>query len=246
MTKGGRKMDNMLPMLYETVFGIFALFVLTKILGKTQISQLTAFDFIAAIVLGELVGNALFDPKTGILDIAYVITLWGIILYTIEMITQKFKGSRKILDGKPSFLIHKGQIVYDQMRKNKIDINELRHLLRMKDVFSIQEVEYAILETNGLLSVMKKPLYDQPTNASMNIKAEQANVSISLILDGEIVSENLKEANVTKAWLTSQIKQEAYQSIEEVFYAEWLPNKPLYILPYEHIRQKDYKKKLED
>src|SRR5690625_3567925 len=66
-------MGNMLPMLYETIFGILALFLLTKLLGKTQISQLTAFDFIAAIVLDELVGNALFDKKAGILDIGYVI-----------------------------------------------------------------------------------------------------------------------------------------------------------------------------
>src|SRR5690625_1045744 len=100
-------MNNMLPMLYETVFGILALFILTKILGKTQISQLTAFDFIAAIVLGELVGNALFDKKAGLLDIAYVIFLWGAILYIIEIVTQKFKGARFVLEGKPSLLIHK-------------------------------------------------------------------------------------------------------------------------------------------
>src|SRR5699024_740571 len=104
-------MDNMLPMLYETIFGFVALFVLTKILGKTQISQLTAFDFIAALVLGELVGNALFDDKAGVLDIAYVIFLWGGLLYIVEMITQKFKGSRFLLEGKPSMIIHEGKFV---------------------------------------------------------------------------------------------------------------------------------------
>src|SRR5699024_1380144 len=104
------------------------------------------------IVLGELVGNALFDKKTGLLDIGFVILLWGIILYTIEMITQKFKGSRFLLEGKPAILIHEGNLVYEELRKNKIDLNEVLHLLRMKDVFSIQEVYYAILETNGELS----------------------------------------------------------------------------------------------
>src|SRR5699024_1166106 len=109
-------MDNMWPMFYETIFGIFALYILTKILGKTQISQLTAFDFIAAIVLGELVGNALFDKKTGLLDIAFVIILWGVILYAIEMITQKFKGSRFLLEGKPAILIHEGKLIYEELR----------------------------------------------------------------------------------------------------------------------------------
>src|SRR5699024_6610090 len=127
-----------------------------------QISQLTAFDFIAAIVLGELVGNALFDKKAGILDIGFVIVLWGAILYAIEIITQKFKGSRFILEGKPSLIIHQGEIIYEELRKNKMDLNEILHLLRMKDVFSLQEVEYAVLETDGLLSVLKKAPYQTP------------------------------------------------------------------------------------
>src|SRR5690625_5455989 len=87
------------------------------------------------------------------------IFLWGAILYIIEIVTQKFKGSRFVLEGKPSLIIHKGDIIYEEMRKNKIDLDELRHLLRMKDVFAIQEVEYAVLETDGLLSVLKKAAY---------------------------------------------------------------------------------------
>src|SRR5690625_735327 len=96
-----------LPMLYETIFGFCALFALTKTLGKTQISQLTAFDFIAALVLGELVGNALFDEKAGVLEIGYVIFLWGSLLYVVELITQKVKGSRFLLEGKPAMLIYR-------------------------------------------------------------------------------------------------------------------------------------------
>lgn len=236
-------MSNMLPMLYETIFGMFALFVLTKVLGKTQISQLTPFDFIAAIVLGELVGNALFDKKTGLLEIAYVILLWGVILYIIEMITQKFKKSRYILEGKPSFLIHKGKIIYEEMRKNKIDLNELLQLLRMKDVFSVQEVEYAILETNGLLSVLKKPAYDTPTKTDMHITPSQADVSISLILDGEFIDDNIDEADVTKDWVLNEMAAQNFNDVKEIFYAEWLPNKPLFILPYEKIKEKHMDRK---
>src|SRR5699024_8194209 len=125
-------------------------------LGKTQISQLTAFDFIAAIILGELVGNALFDKKAGILDIGFVILLWGVILYIIEIIRQKFKGSRFLLEGKPSLIIHKVDLSYEELRKNRVDVNEVLHMLRMKDVFLLQEVEYAVLEPNGELSVLKK------------------------------------------------------------------------------------------
>src|SRR5690625_1183390 len=139
-------MSNLLPMLYEALLGFVSLSALTKVLGKPQISQLTAYDFIAALVLGELVGNALFDENAGELESGYIILLWGILHYTVEMLTQKFSRTRYFLEGKPAMIIHKGKIIYEEMRKNKNDVSELQHLLRMKDVFSIQEVEYAILE----------------------------------------------------------------------------------------------------
>lgn len=237
-------MDNMFPMFYETLFGIFALYVLTRILGKTQISQLTAFDFIAAVILGELVGNALFDKEAGLLDIGFVILLWGVVLYIIEMITQKFKGSRFILEGKPAIIIHEGDLIYEELRKNKIDLNEVLHLLRMKDIFSIQEVHYAILETNGEISVLKKSAYDTPTKEDMNIKIKsEPTIALPLILDGELVEDNLLEANLTEKWLYKQLKKQNLERIEEVFFAEYMPEQALYILPYKKIKHKDYLKK---
>ena len=238
-------MSNMLPMLYETIFGIFALFVLTKVLGKTQISQLTAFDFIAAIVLGELVGNALFDKKAGILDIGFVILLWGVILYIIEIVTQKFKRSRFLLEGKPALIIHEGQIIYEELRKNKMDMNEILHLLRMKDVFSLQEVEYAVLETDGLLSVLKRPEYQTPNKKDLNVQLSETNIAIPLIIDGEMIKDNLAEANISEDWLMKELKRQNYSSLKKVFYAEWLEGKKLFVLPYTKIKHKHYQKKLD-
>lgn len=236
-------MGNMLSMLYETVFGILALFILTKILGKTQIAELTPFDFIAAVILGELVGNALFDKKAGILDIGYVIFLWGVILYTIEIVTQKFKGSRFILEGKPALVIHKGDMIYDEMRKNKIDINELQQMLRMKDVFAIQEVEYAVLETNGELSVLKKAAYQTPTKEDLNISSTKPQIASTVIMDGELIKDNLAEANLTEEELLDEIKRQNYHNVKEVFYAEWLKDQKLFILPYTKIKKKHLENK---
>jgi uncharacterized membrane protein YcaP (DUF421 family) len=237
-------MNNMWPMFYETVFGILALFILTKVLGKTQISQLTAFDFIAAIILGELVGNALFDKKAGILDIGFVIVLWGVILFAIEMITQKFKGSRYLLEGKPALIIHEGEIIYEELRKNKMDLNEILHLLRLKDVFALQEVEYAVLETDGVLSVLKKPEYQTPNKKDMNVKPVEANIAMPLIMDGELIQDNLAEANVSEEWLIKEIDRQGFPTVRHVFYAEWLEGKKLYVLPYKKIKEKHLRKKL--
>lgn len=230
-------------MFYETIFGIIALFLVTKILGKTQIAQLTPFDFIAAIVLGELVGNALFDKKAGLFDIGYVIVLWGGLLYIIEMITQKFKRSRFLLEGKPAIIIHKGELIYEEMRKNKIDIGELQHLLRVKDVFAIQEVEYAILETNGDVSVVKKAAFQNPTKKDLNVFPTEPQMAITLITDGEVLKDNLEEAGVTLEWLEDEIKRQKYRSIKDIFYAEWMKDTKLFILPYRKIKDKDMRKK---
>ncbi|WP_425516481.1 YetF domain-containing protein [Ornithinibacillus massiliensis] len=225
-------MPSYSQMLVDTIFGFFALFLLTKILGKTQISQLTAFDFISAIILGELVGNALFDDNSGILQIGYVLLLWGSLLYVTEIITQKFKSTRPLLEGSPEIVIRKGKLIRDVMKKNKLDINQLQHMLRGKDVFTLREVEYAILETNGTLSVLKKSDFQTPTRKDMKLAPQPANLSVTLINDGEIIYDNLQERNLTEEWLMDELKEQGYDNVKDVFYAEYMKDEELLVLPF--------------
>ncbi len=225
-------MTGYLSMLADTLFGFVALFVLTKILGKTQINQITPFDFISALILGELVGNALFDEKAGIPQIAFVVTLWGGLLYITEIITQKFKRTRMLLEGSPDIIIYNGKLIRDVMKKNNLDINQLKLLLRAKDIFSLEEVEHAILETNGTVSVLKKSPFQTPTKSDMKISPQEVNISVTLINDGEIIYDNLKEKNLTEEWLVEQLKEQDYESVEDVFYAEYNKGKKLFILPF--------------
>ncbi|GAB4073973.1 DUF421 domain-containing protein [Barrientosiimonas marina] len=213
-----------LLMLVDTVFGFFALFVLVKALGKTQISALTPFDFISAIILGELVGNALFDKNSGITEIAFLVVLWGLLLYITEKTTLKFKGSRAVMEGRPSLVIHKGLLIHDILKKNRLNLNELQHLLRSKDVFSVEEVEYAVLEVDGTISVLKKPDYQTPTNADLNVTPTPVKIGRTVISDGEIVWDNLEEAKLTKTWLENELHRQNIQAIDDVFYAEWQDN----------------------
>ncbi|MFC4559356.1 DUF421 domain-containing protein [Virgibacillus kekensis] len=225
-------MENMLPILVETLVGFTSLLLLTKVLGKTQITQLTAFDFVAALVLGELVGNALFDDQAGVFEIIYAVFIWGVILYVTEIVTQKFKGTRNILEGKPSIIIHQGKLDREEMRRSKLDINQLQHLLRAKDAFSIQEVEYAVLETDGSVSVLKKHQEKQPTNGDMNIPPSPVRMPMTIINDGEILWDNLKEAKLTEEWVYQELKRQNVPSINDVFFAEWVDGADrLFIVP---------------
>ncbi|WAA08629.1 DUF421 domain-containing protein [Fervidibacillus albus] len=223
----------------ELIVGYFALLFLTKLLGKTQLSQITAFDFISALVLGELVGNALFDNHIGIGKIVFAIILWGLLVFGTEIITQKFRKTRPFLEGGPSIVIHKGNIVYDALKKNHLDLNQLQHLLRTKNVFSIKQCEFAILETDGTISVMKKPEYECVTKKDLQIQTNPSSLSYALILDGEIINENLKAIGWGERKLHEELKKVGVKSIGDVLYCEWEKGKSLYVQMYEKEKRGD-------
>ena len=216
----------------ELVIGFFSLFAITQLLGKTQITQITPFDFISALVLGELVGNALYDDEIGVVKILFALGLWGLLIFLLETITQKWRKTRGILEGRPTIVIHKGVINKKELKKSKLDIDQLRHLLRSKGAFSIQEVEYAILETDGTVSVLKKHQYGAPLNKDLNIAYSKVTLPVPVISDGEILRENLDEYNLSEQWLLNEIKKLGHHTPKEIVFAEWEEGKPVFVMPY--------------
>jgi len=222
-------MNQYITMVLEIIYGFAILLALTKLLGKTQISQITTFDFISALVLGELVGNAIFDKEAGIIDITIVLVVWGVLMYAAEMITQKFNKSRSFLEGRPALIIHRGELIRETMAKNKLDINQMQHLLRKQNAFTVEEVEYAILETDGTMSVLKKSDYQSPTREDMKLAPQPVELPFTLIIDGGLIKDNLQELGHSKEWLMDELKKQNVHAIEDVFYAEWTPDKKLLI-----------------
>jgi uncharacterized membrane protein YcaP (DUF421 family) len=215
----------------DLLVGLLALLCVTRILGKTQIDQLTPFDFISALVLGELVGNAVYDPEVNIWSTLYAIILWTILIYIIEILTQKWRGSRSFLEGNPSIVIRNGHIDRQQLMKNKLDINELQQMLRQqKDIFSIREVEYAILEPNGKISAIRKPKYASPTIEDLSLKQKAVYMPISLISDGQVDKDNLKEAGYDENWLRKQLSKWDITEFEDVLYADWKADEGFFCL----------------
>lgn len=216
----------------EIIIGFFALLILTKLVGKTSITQVTAFDFISALVLGELVGNALYDDNVRIGKILFTIVLWGLLIYMTEIATQKKVVFRKFFEGKPDIVINKGEIDFKALKKNHLDLDQLFHLLRKKDVFSIRECQYAILETDGTLSVMKKTKYESVTKSDLNLRPNASELPIPLIQDGEIKYENLKLIHWDSVKLINEIKSRGVNSPKEVLFAEWKDGEALHIQTY--------------
>ncbi len=223
-------MNDYLQIGTELVVGFIALFFLTKLLGKNQISQLTAFDFVSAIVLGELVGNALYDGETKFTKVLFAVVVWGTLIYSTEWVTQKFKRTRSFLEGQPSIIVQHGKLDRKALKKNQLDINQLQHLLRSKDVFSLREVEYAILETDGSISILKKSAFANPTRSDLNLPEEKVVLPITLITDGEVIWDNLKQSGFDEKWLHGQIQVHGAKDIKDVLFAEWKEGESLHVI----------------
>ncbi len=164
--------------------------------------------------------------------VLYAIFIWGSLIYSIEMITQKFRFTRGLLEGSPSIIIAKGRIQFDELRKNKLDLNQLQHLLREKGVFSIREVQYGILETNGTVNIQLKHAFRSPSNQDMAVEGVDQSLPVPLIMDGEIIYEGLKKIKKTEGWLHEQIHKRGFPSHKMIFYAEWLDDQPLFMQNY--------------
>lgn len=226
-------MNHYVSIAVELIFGFIFLFIMIKFQGKTQFSQITPFDFISAIILGELLGNAIYDHEVKLGEIIFAITLWGILVYVTEAITQKFNNSRKLLEGEPNIVIRQGKIKYEALKKAKLDINQLQSLIRQQGYFSLREVEFAIIETNGQISVLPKADYDTPKNSDLKIKSEAPNLPVNLILDGKVVDRNLKEAGLDEQWLKKQLAKQKINHIQDVLFAEWMQDQPIFVMKYE-------------
>ncbi|MFB4163493.1 DUF421 domain-containing protein [Alteribacillus sp. JSM 102045] len=225
---------NFLHLTIELTSGFFALLIITKVLGKTQINQLTPFDFISALVLGELVGNAIYDREIGLHYVLYAIVLWAVLIGTIETITQKKKSTRSWFEGRPAIIIRKGKLDYEAMKKNKLDLNQLQHLLRDREIFSLKDVHYAILEANGTVNVLKTSEASTPTNKEwMTELPAEPKLPLALILDGEWVEDNILETEISKEQVLQHIYSRNIPDINRILYAEWNGSFPLYIQTYE-------------
>lgn len=219
-------MEILLNIALKLTIGFFALFAITKILGKTQISQITPFDFISSIALGELLGNAVYDRRIGLVDLGFALSFWGLLVYLAELLGQKFLNLRSFFEGNPSIVVRDGVVDRRQLKRNKININQLQNLLRQKDIFWIGDVKYAILEPNGSLSVLKYSGSETPTRTDFKIPESPTYLPVVLISDGKALNENLKTVGHDLAWLETQVAMKNCK-IEEVFYAEWREDKGL-------------------
>ncbi len=197
-----------------------------------MISRITFFDFLIGVTLGSLaVRMSLGNESSVLMTIISAVVISSMALIT-DWLNLKSYLFRKVEEGEPIIMIQRGELLYDSLFKAKISLSKLLMLLRQKNVFNIEDVDYAIFENDGHLTVLLKP-EKLPANAGeMNILKPENGLSVDLIVDGKIISDNLSSSGHTQEWLLQQLKNQGLDRPDQVFYASVNKTGKLYVAPF--------------
>ena len=200
----------------RTIALYLVLIVCVRLMGKRQIGEMEPTEFVVTMLLANLAAIPMQDGAiplySGLVPILTVLgselVLSGLILYSVKF--------RQLLCGKPVILIENGKLMQDNLRRTRVTLDELTGHLREKDVLDITAVQYAILETDGQLSVFPYPKYVPPTAKDLSVQVKNAALPVTVIEDGHLSRENLRRANRDEAWL-EKVLREKKTTVKQTF-----------------------------
>ncbi|WP_366924021.1 DUF421 domain-containing protein [Metallumcola ferriviriculae] len=231
-------MSEWLVELVRGLIAFFTLLIFARVLGKQQISQLTFFDYVLGITIGSTASSLTTDLTSKAFPHWIGLITWIGSALALQIITLKWRTASKYIDGEPTVVVMNGQIMEDTMARMRYRATDLLEQLRNKGVFDLGQVEFAVLETNGKLSVQKKSQYQPVTPKDLNLPTQYKGLSTELIYDGVVIEQNLRGFNLDRIWLTDQLKKQGINSEEEVFLALIDTGGQLYIDKYsDHVKK---------
>ncbi len=231
-------MSEGLVVIVRGIIGFFTLLIFARLLGKEQISQLTFFDYVLGITIGSIASELTVDLSSRAWPHWVGLATWAGLGFLLQLITLKWRYAAKYIEGEPTIVIMNGKIMESALKKMQLRVSDILELLRNKDVFDLQQVDFAILEPNGQLSVLKKPEHQYLTPKDMNIAVEATGISTELVYDGIIIEENLRQLNKDRKWLADELKKHGLKDPSEAFLVTLNPAGSLYVDKYEdHIKK---------
>jgi len=200
-----------------------------RLLGKKQFGELTVYNVATASAVGQMASD--FATHLNDLPLTFILAMLGYFLLTFGMglLTLKSRRLQKALEGNSTLVIVHGKIIDTNLRRLGITVELLLEKLREKNAFRVQEVEYAIMEADGKISLMFMPPYEPLTASSFNIRTPYKGLLIDVIVDGQIITENLRKLQLSKSWLLDQLKNQHIQKVSDVFLAQIDESGKLYV-----------------
>ncbi len=207
---------SILSVVLTSVLSILTLFLLTKLMGNKQVSQLSMFDYIIGISIGSIAAEfstELENPEHSLT----AMLVYGISAYLVSVVTGKSIRLRKMIIGRPLILFHKGKLYRNNLKKARIDISDFLTHCRNQGYFNLSQVRTAIFEYNGSVSILPAEVNRPLTPQDMDLSPVQQEFLVNVILDGNINEGNLKKTGRDKVWLKKQLKVQGFSDAREVY-----------------------------
>ncbi|PLS01273.1 DUF421 domain-containing protein [Neobacillus cucumis] len=207
-------MADYVSIVFRTIVFYALILFIFRMMGKREIGELSILDLVVFIMIGEMAVVAIERNQSPLLHTMIPMLVLMVIQITMAFFSLKSKRFRDLIDGKPIIIINRGKIDEQAMRKQRYNFDDLMVQLREKDIRSIADVEFAILEPSGSLSVIEKL-----KNAEDPMK--QGDITIPLIMDGQIDEENLRRINKTNLWLRQELKKKGYRDVKDISFCSY-------------------------
>ena len=204
------------PVTYRALISLFTLFIVTKMLGKKQVSELSLFDYVIGISIGNFAAEMTINIESNEFNGIWAVILFGLVAYIVSWLSIKSVKLRRLMMGTPTIIIQDGKILKNNMKKVHLEVNELLEECRIKGYFDISTIAFAIMEVNGDMSFLPKAQYKPITQLDMDITSDKSELLANVIIDGKIMHTNLHLMNKDEQWLDNKLKKEGMDDIKKI------------------------------
>lgn len=209
---------DILKTVLTTLLSAVALFIIAKITGHKQMAQLELFDYINGITIGSIAAELATELENPLRPLV-AMTVYGIIALVLGIISGKFPATRKVIIGSPIIIMDKGKLFKDNMKKAKLDLNEFTVMCRQAGYFNLSDIQTAVFEYNGRLSLLPKSNKRPATPFDFNLTPAEEYIGTTAIMDGKIMHKNLSSLGVSESRLKRDIAKQGYKSVSDIFLA---------------------------
>ena len=222
-------MSEILYIVVLSLGSIIAIFLLTKLMGYRQMSQMSMFDYVNGITMGSIAAEMATSLDTGFEKPLVAMIVYALVSLLLSTVSSKSIKVRRMLEGAPLVLLNNGEIYRHNLKKAKIDVSELLVQCRINGYFDISKLQTAILERNGKISFLQKATDRPLTPADVQLSPQQDYMVANVILDGKVMDENLRHTGKDEKWLLDQVRGQGAKRIEDVLLASCDSNNKLQV-----------------
>ena len=209
---------EIISVILTAILSVVSIFIITKIMGHKQVAQLDFFDYISGITIGSIAAELATELEEWHKPLIALI-IYGLASILLNVIARKFPQTRKYINGTPTILMDGNKIYRKNLKKAKLDLSEFMLLCREQGYFNLDEIQTAIFEHNGKLSILPKSANRPITPSDLKITAKASYIGIEVIMDGRIMGENLSRMGRDINWLKLQLQSQGYKNAKEIFLA---------------------------